>query len=172
MTIEAHHLRGNGRIPNSHLPLLVYRNVIEGTPPEMEALLRRNGWPPDWHTSFGMYPKHHFHSDTHELIAVSRGALVGLFGGHDGIRVTLHKGDLVVIPAGVGHFGVEITDDLRLTGAFPSGYAIHDFRLGDVEEYALMVERVQRVPVPAFDPIYGAGGPLTELWTTRPGGHA
>lgn len=168
MAIETYFLQGNGRVPNSYLPLLIYRSVIEGTPPEMEEVFRGNEWPPDWHTSFGMYPKHHFHSDTHELIAVTRGSLVGRFGGHDGITATLAAGDIVVIPAGVGHFGETITEDLRLTGAFPAGYAIHDFRLGYPEEYARMVERVQRVPVPAFDPVYGAGGPLTQLWNTRP----
>ena len=105
MTIETHVLPGNGRIPNSRLPLLIYRGAFEVGPVEMEALFRTNEWPPDWHSSFGMYPRHHFHSDTHELIAVTRGTLTGRFGGHDGISATLTTGDLVVIPAGVGHFG-------------------------------------------------------------------
>jgi uncharacterized protein YjlB len=164
MTIETHMLRGNGRIPNSHLPLLIYRSAFETGPMEMEAMFRNNEWPPDWHSSFGMYPRHHFHSDTHELIAVTRGTLVGRFGGPEGISATLTKGDLVVIPAGVGHFGEAITEDLRLTGAFPIGFAIHDFRLGYVDEYSRMVERVRNVPVPAFDPVHGPSGPLADLW--------
>jgi uncharacterized protein YjlB len=164
MTIETHVLPGNGRIPNSRLPLLIYRGAFEVGPLEMEALFRTNEWPPDWHSSFGMYPRHHFHSDTHELIAVTRGTLTGRFGGHDGVVATLTTGDLVVIPAGVGHIGESITEDLRLTGAFPVGFAIHDFRLGYVGEYSRMVERSRRVPIPAFDPVYGAGGPLTGLW--------
>ena len=169
MNIESHMLRGDGRIPNSSLPLLIYRGVINSGPMEMEAMLRHFEWPPDWHSSFGMYPRHHFHSDTHELIAVTRGTLEGRFGGRGGIRATLTAGDIVVIPAGVGHFGERITEDLRLSGAFPLGFAIHDFRLGDPSEYARMVERSRRVPVPAFDPVYGADGPLTELWATAQG---
>lgn len=170
MTIETHVLRGNGRVPNSRLPLLIYRGAFESGPMKLEALMRKNEWPTDWHSSFGMYPRHHFHSDTHELIAVTRGQLVGRFGGHDGICATLATGDIVVIPAGVGHFGESRTEDLRLTGAFPIGHAIHDFRLGYPEEYARMVERVQRVPIPAYDPIYGARGPLIDLWEKAAGG--
>jgi uncharacterized protein YjlB len=164
MTIETHVLRGNGRIPNSRLPLLIYRSVVKTGPVDMEDALRRNQWPPDWHSSFGMYPRHHFHSDTHELIAVTRGTLTGRFGGHDGISAKLSAGDVVVIPAGVGHFGEAITEDLRLTGAFPAGCAIHDFRLGYVDEYSRMVVRARNVTIPAMDPLYGAGGPVTELW--------
>ena len=170
MEIETFTLRGNGRIPNSRLPMLIYRGAFDTTPPEMEAMLRGNGWPPDWHTSFGLYPRHHFHSDTHELVAVTRGSLNGRFGGHDGITATMHKGDIVVIPAGVGHFGESITADLRLTGAFPLGYAIHDFRMGHPDEYARMVARVQSVPIPAFDPVHGATGPLIDIWQKAQGG--
>lgn len=165
MTVETHYLKGNGRVPNSRLPLLIYRGAVETGPVEMEERMRANEWPPEWHSSFGMYPRHHFHSDAHELIAVTRGTLTGRFGGHDGISATLTAGDVVVIPAGVGHFGESITEDLRLTGAFPVGFAVHDFRLCLPQEYARMADRARRVPVPAMDPLYGPGGPLIDLWT-------
>ncbi|MBN8941970.1 MAG: AraC family ligand binding domain-containing protein [Rhizobiales bacterium] len=164
MAVETHILRGNGRVPNSRLPLLIYRGVVTGGPAAMEDELRRNAWPPDWHSGFGMYPRHHFHSDTHELIAVTRGTLTGRFGGHDGISAMLSAGDVVVIPAGVGHFGESITDDLRLTGAFPVGFGVHDFRLGYPDEYPRMAERARKVPIPATDPLFGPGGPLPEIW--------
>ncbi|MFX5793734.1 hypothetical protein ABTD98_21940, partial [Acinetobacter baumannii] len=82
-------LRGNGRVPNSRLPLLIYRGVAKNGPVVLEEQLRDNAWPPDWHSGFGMYPRHHVHSDTHELIAVTRGTLTGRFGGHDGISAML-----------------------------------------------------------------------------------
>ena len=164
MTIETYTLNGNGRIPNSRLPLLIYRQGISGSPRDLEDMLRSNGWPPDWHSSYGLYPRHHFHSDTHELIAVTRGQLEGQFGGHDGITVALGSGDVVVIPAGVGHFGAAVSEDLRLVGAFPSGYGIHDFRLGYPDEYAMTTERARGVPIPASDPLRGANGPLSKIW--------
>ncbi|BAL75026.1 cupin domain-containing protein [Bradyrhizobium cosmicum] len=170
MNIETHVLKGNGRIPNSRLPVLIYRQAFDMRPLDIEDLFRRNEWPTDWHSSFGMYPRHHFHSDTHELIAVTRGTLVGRFGGPEGVCVTMTKGDFVVIPAGVGHFGESITEDLRLTGAFPLGHAIHDFRLGYVDEYARMVERSRRVAVPVFDPLEGASGSLPQIWHDALGG--
>lgn len=166
MTVETHYLKGNGRIPNSRLPLLIYRGAVQVGVAEMEEQIRRNDWPPEWHSSFGMYPRHHFHSDAHELIAVTRGTMVGLFGGHDGVRATVTAGDVIVIPAGVGHFGESITEDLRLTGAFPAGYAIHDFRLGYPDEYARVADRAQRVPIPANDPLHGPKGPLVEIWSS------
>jgi uncharacterized protein YjlB len=165
MTVETYFLRGDGAVPNSRLPALIYRDVIRGDVVSMEAQLRANEWPPEWHASFGMYPRHHFHSDAHELIAVTRGQMTCRLGGVNGVNAHMKAGDVVVIPAGVGHFGESISDDLRLTGAFPVGHAIHDFRLGDPAEYGRMVQRAQATPIPGMDPFFGATGPLIDLWT-------
>lgn len=165
MSMETIYLKGDGRIPNSRLPVLIYRGVANAHVVEIEQCLRGNDWPPEWHTSYGMYPRHHFHSDAHELIVVTRGSLTCRFGGEAGVDAQMEAGDVVVIPAGVGHFGNSISDDLRLTGAFPLGCAIHDFRLGDPAEYGRMVERAQRVPVPGKDPWFGAVGPLIDIWS-------
>lgn len=166
-SVERYAFSGNGRVPNSRLPALIYRNVIRGTTPEFEETLRTNGWPPDWHSALGMYPRHHFHSDTHELIAVTRGEMTAILGGHDGKSVRLRQGDVVVIPAGVGHLGTAITDDLRLTGSFPEGFGVHDFRLCRPDEYSELAAVAERVPVPAYDPIYGPSGPLPTIWRDR-----
>lgn len=163
-TVETYFFTGNGRVPNSRLPLLVYRDAFHSRAWEMEELLRSNGWAPSWHSPIGLFPQHHFHSQSHELIAIVRGEVRGLFGGHDGEEVMLRKGDTVVIPAGVGHYGVSITDDLFVTGAFPSGFGVLDFRQGRPDEYAEMAEVSRSVPIPQFDPFFGHGGPLPNLW--------
>lgn len=162
-------LIGNGRIPNSDLPLTVYKGAIDTDVVDFEAVLRNHGWIPEWHSSIGLYPAQHFHSDAHELIAVTRGSLFGEFGGPGGVRLLLAAGDVIVIPAGVGHFGLEITSDLRLTGAFPLGHSIHDFRLGHPSEYAQVFAASRKVSIPPFDPIYGAAGPLIAAWCQHRG---
>ena len=162
VTVETHFFNGNGRVPNSRLPVLVYRDIWKS--PEMENRMRANNWYPSWHSPIGMYPQHHFHSQAHELIAVESGEITALLGGHDGREATLRAGDVVVLPAGTGHFGVSITDDLFVTGAFPAGFGVLDFRLGFPEEYDELREVSRRVPIPARDPFFGVGGPLPSLW--------
>jgi len=169
-TVETHFFKGNGRVPNSRLPLLVYRNAFDCRGSEMERRLRANDWMPTWHSPIGLFPQHHFHSQAHELIAIVRGEIRGLFGGHGGKEVTLKKGDTVVIPAGVGHYGISITDDLFVTGAFLSGSGFLDFRHGHPSEYNELCEVARGVPVPVTDPYFGAGGPLPTLWTAASAG--
>ncbi|WP_107676309.1 cupin domain-containing protein [Agrobacterium sp. LAD9] len=164
VTVEKLFFKGNGRVPNSRLPLLIYRNVIQTSVPEMEKELRTNGWIASWHNAVGMFPKHHFHSEAHEFIAITRGSLEGLFGGHDGTRAILRTGDAVIIPAGVGHLGIAVSEDLRVSGGFPGGYGVLDFRLGRPDEYVQMCEAARQVPIPPLDPFLGAGGPLPDLW--------
>jgi len=168
MTVETLYFKPTAAIPNSRFPVLVYRNAIAGTPKEFEARLRLNGWFPDWYSSKGLYPKHHFHSDAHELIGFTRGSQQGLLGGDDGVEVLLNAGDVVVLPAGVAHLGLAISDDLQTVGAYPLGYGIHDFRLCEEAEFGEALESVLRVPIPPTDPLYGAGGPLPEIWSRLP----
>ncbi|WP_423210567.1 cupin domain-containing protein [Paracoccus yeei] len=135
VTIEKHYFTGNGRVPNSRLPLLIYRQVLRGPEKVIEDALRLNRWVPSWYSGEGMWPHHHFHSEAHEIIMVTAGTHKGKFGGHDGREATLHAGDVIVIPAGVGHMGRGISDDLKVTGGFPLSNGIVDFRYGLPDEY-------------------------------------
>lgn len=168
--IEKYFFEGNGRVPNSRLPLLIYRNVIQWDVLEMEAIMRQNHWYPDWRAHEGMWPHHHFHAESHEIICVTRGAHVGKFGGHDGVYAKLTQGDVVVIPAGVGHCGIQISDDLDLTGGNNAGHSVVDFRMGYPEEYAEVSARAREIPVSNYDPFFGAGGPLARIWNNADAG--
>lgn len=165
--IEEHTIDGDGSVPNSRLPLLIYRGAgpARSALPSLRENLRRNQWTPDWLSTNGMYPRHHFHSDAHEFIVVVEGELTCRLGGEHGISAHLHKGDAVVIPAGVAHCGDQISERLVILGAFPAGFGFHDFRLGYASEYAEMALRASRVPIPAFDPLFGVAGPLVRRWT-------
>ena len=57
---------GDGAIPNSPLPLLVYRDAVPADPAEIERLFAANRWPPAWRD--GVHPFHHFHSNAHEAL--------------------------------------------------------------------------------------------------------
>ena len=162
--IEKYFFDGNGRVPNSRLPLLIYRKVIQWEVLEMEAIMRQNHWLPDWRAHEGMWPRHHFHCEAHEIICVTRGAHVVKLGGHDGVYGKLTKGDVVVIPAGVGHCGIQISDDLDLTGGFAEGQSVVDFRMGYPEDYPDLLVRAAQIPVPSHDPFFGAAGPLARIW--------
>src|SRR5450631_2955305 len=61
----------DGAIPNSRLPLLVYRAALPPDPGAIEKTFAANHWPPAWRD--GVHPYHHFHSSAHEALGVARG---------------------------------------------------------------------------------------------------
>ena len=91
----------DGAIPNSSLPLLVYRAALPADPGAIESAFAANRWPPAWRA--GVHPYHHFHANTHEALGVARGQATVLFGGPNGRELQVGAGDIVIVPAGVGH---------------------------------------------------------------------
>ena len=57
---ETFSFQDDGAIPNSRLPMLVYRQVVPPDPAEIERIFAANSWPPAWRD--GVHPFHHFHS--------------------------------------------------------------------------------------------------------------
>ena len=127
-----------------------------------EALFTANGWPAAWRN--GIYPFHHFHSTAHEALGVYRGTATARFGGEGGVDMTVSAGDVVIIPAGVGHKAIEASPDLGIVGAYPAGSG-PDLCRGAPGERPASLAAIARVTVPARDPLYGAGGPLREHWS-------
>ena len=165
--VEARRLEDDGSIPNNpELALLVYRQAV--TLPEddpatvFEALFTANGWPAAWRN--GIYPFHHFHSTAHEVLGVYRGTATARFGGEDGVDLTVAAGDVVVIPAGVGHKALEASRDLGIVGAYPAGSG-PDLCRGAPGERPASLDAIARVALPARDPLYGAEGPLCRHWS-------
>ncbi len=152
----------DGAIPNSRLPLLVYRDAVPSDPAAIERIFAANRWPPAWRN--GVYGFHHFHSLTHEVLGVARGTVSVLFGGPGGQVLTVTAGDVVVIPAGVAHCNQGQTDDLLIVGAYPDTGPSPDTRRGKVAEHAAAVQAIARVPMPAADPVSGVDGPLGQAW--------
>lgn len=111
----------------------------------------------------GIYDFLHFHSTTHEVLGFARGTVTIEFGGRRGRTVTLHAGDVAVLPAGIGHRRVTSSEDLLVVGAYPAGGRYDEPRPEDID-YADALASIAKVRLPRKDPVYGADGPLIELW--------
>lgn len=152
----------DGAIPNSPLPLLVYRSALPADPVAIERTFAQNRWPPAWRN--GVHPYHHFHSNTHEALGVARGSATVLFGGPNGRALTVSAGDIVVVPAGVGHCNQGQSPDLLIVGAYPDNAPRPDMHRGVAGDHDHLAGNVAVVPRPPADPVLGAQGPLARLW--------
>jgi uncharacterized protein YjlB len=79
-------------------------------------------------------------------------------GGDEGLLFRLKAGDMLVLPAGVGHCRLGQNDGLKVVGAYPRGQSHYDMKRRG--------RAVPRVAVPSADPFYGADGPLIKAWQT------
>jgi uncharacterized protein YjlB len=155
----------DGAIPNSRLPLLVYRDAVPRDPAAIEHLFAANRWPPAWRD--GVHPFHHFHSSAHEALGVASGHAKILFGGPGGQVLTVRAGDVVAIPAGVGHRNQGQSDDLLIVGAYPDSAKNPDLRRGKQSEHTEAMRAIAAVPLPSTDPVQGFDGAMSRLWNTQ-----
>lgn len=169
MDVEAIELKDDGRVPNNpDLALIHYRGALA---PEMGTadvirLFGDNRWRGAWVN--GIFPYHHYHSRSHEVLANVGAAVTVQFGGDKGPVVLFEAGDVVVIPAGGGHCRVSEGGDLVIVGAYPEGQEDWDLSWADnPADYARAHEEIARVALPAFDPVTGQRGPLLDLWHAR-----
>lgn len=165
MEVEALQLKENGNIPNSKLPLLVYRTAVrlQSDDPAsiFEELFEANQWTDTWRN--GIYDYHHYHSTAHEVLGVYAGNATVNFGGEDGPITKVWPGDVIIIPAGVSHKNLGASPDFGVVGAYPKGQKV-DMHYGKPEERAKADAQISQVPTPEFDPIEGKGGRLHRFW--------
>lgn len=85
---EEYFFKDDGQIPNSKFPLLVYLNTFSLTGPKggdwAESTFASNHWTNSWR--WGVYPFHHFHSNTHEVLGVFKGNALLQMGGKNAVR--------------------------------------------------------------------------------------
>jgi uncharacterized protein YjlB len=165
--IELYRLADDGTIPNNAiLPLIVYRGALSPSgdvAAKFETLFERNGWSGGWRS--GIFAYHHYHSTAHEVLGIASGQARVRFGGDHGESVEVRKGDVVVVPAGVGHKRESGSDDLVVIGAYPEGRR-PDLNTGKSGERPTVLDNIARVPVPEADPVFGPTGPLTKHWAS------
>lgn len=86
------------------------------------------------------------------------------FGGPEGETVEVQAGDVVLIPAGVGHKNAGSSRDLSVVGAYPRARESYDLRTGEEGERPEVLENIRIVPLPEADPLFGKDGPLLRYW--------
>jgi uncharacterized protein YjlB len=168
MKPEKYYIGDNGLFPGNDLPVLYYKKafsipVFFGAR-KIRALLRKNDWTNSWKN--GIYTYHHYHSNTHEVLVVLRGNTTLLLGGENGKQIALHKGDVIVIPAGVAHKNLGGEKDVACIGAYPVGCDF-DMNYGNASERPKADINIENVPFPGKGPVSGASDPLLQLWKAR-----
>lgn len=166
--ILAQELKDDGIFPNNRLPLLLYRHAVSVPEHEpaasFERLFAANGWQGSWRN--GIFPYHHYHSTAHEVLGVYQGTATVQFGGENGMVHQIHRGDVVLIPAGVAHKNLGSSADFGVVGAYPAEQD-WDMNYGKLGERPRADQNIARLALPKGDPVYGAAGPLWEKWAER-----
>jgi len=157
--------KDDGIFPNSVLPLLFYQQTLitEAKDPAsiFEQRFAENDWTNSWRD--GVYPFPHYHSTSHEVLGIYRGAATLRLGGEHGRNVAVDAGDVIVIPAGVAHQNIGASDDFGVVGAYPGGRK-WDLLRGLPGERPRADDNIAAVPMPKNDPIYGVEGALRQIW--------
>jgi len=109
-----------------------------------------------------MYSTTHFHSTTHEVLCISSGRAKLCFGGEDNserVEASVEKGDVIIIPAGVGH---RLLDDFssgfEMIGSYPKGKS-WDMCYGKEGEED-KINAIGDLGWFESDPLYGEQGPV------------
>jgi uncharacterized protein YjlB len=185
LRVSTHQIPRHNNIPNTSIlskPLLIYHSCLpsSATASSIESHLKDVGVvAPQWR--YTMYSTTHFHSTTHEVLCISSGhaklcqsqflpnsrylsellTLPG-FGGEANsgrVETDVQKGDVIVIPAGVGHRLLEdFNSDFEMVGSYPKGKS-WDMCYGTPEE-GDQVKGISELGWFEKDPLYGDEGPV------------
>ena len=126
--------------------MLVYRGVDAAADGAgaARALFAEHGWGGSWVD--GIFDFHHFHSTSHEALAVVAGSAVVGVGGPQGEAFEVAAGDVLVLPAGTGHRRATAREGFTVVGAYPAGQEDYDvLRAADDAARA----RIAELPRPA-----------------------
>jgi uncharacterized protein YjlB len=128
---------------------------------------------PAWR--YTMYRQHHYHSTTNEvLVVVSHSRAELCFGGSEGkenegkVVVEVERGDVMVVPAGVGHALLRELGDgdgegtFEMVGSYPVGAEDWDMCTGKQGEKGDEWGNVAKVRWFERDPVYGDEGPVLD----------
>ena len=161
---EIFYFKDDGKIPNSRYPLLIFHDAFTKTGSDSsgfyEKEFAKNNWTNSWVN--GVYPFHHYHSTSHEVLGIYSGSALLHLGGENGKQLTVKAGDVIVIPAGVGHKKISSDDAFGVVGAYPDGRS-WDLLRGELGERPKADENIAAIPFPSTAPLNVEGG-LHKFW--------
>lgn len=155
----------DGKIPNNKFPLILYRNAFEDRGGRgaswLENKFASNNWTNSWRN--GIYSFHHYHSTSHEVLGIYAGNALVHLGGEQGEKVAVEAGDIIIIPAGVGHKNLE-SKGLGVVGAYPDGRS-WDLNRGLPGERPAADRNIEALPIPQADPLLGPRNGIVKIWS-------
>ncbi|KAI9705865.1 MAG: hypothetical protein M1836_005271 [Candelina mexicana] len=188
---ETYTLHPTPHVPNSPLPVLLYRSALPPNPTasNTRVALENNGWLQGG--VFKTVTAHHYHSVTHECYAIFRGSSKLLLGrgplddAEGAVEVDVRAGDVIVLPAGVAHCSLSSEGDYEYLGLYPKVRVIqikidgmsviaseqgsppwdNNFCKAGPDETEEKARACRNVPLPDYDPVFGVGGPLVDIWS-------
>ncbi|EXJ95134.1 hypothetical protein A1O1_00253 [Capronia coronata CBS 617.96] len=163
LRVSKHQIPAYKGIPNTSIqgkPLMIYHSVFpDPTASAIESHLKSVGVvSPAWR--YTMFTETHFHSSSHEVLSIAAGSAKCCFGGEENegrVEPVLQKGDVVIVPAGVGHRLLEDYGGFQMVGSYPTGKS-WDMCYGRAGEEA-KVKTIADLGWFKRDPIYGEDGP-------------
>jgi uncharacterized protein YjlB len=167
--LQKYYLKENGVFPNNNLlPVLLYKGILDLSyfypAHQIKDLFRKNGWNNAWEN--GVHTFHHYHSITHEVMGIFKGETTLQLGGDDGIKITIQKGDVLVLPAGVAHKNLEKENQVKCVGAYPDGKNF-DMNYGRTGERPKTDENIKKVSLPLNDPVFGLRSEMHRYWANN-----
>lgn len=165
---KVYYFKDDGMIPNNpELPVILYPGALRNEEQNTEIIFNNHNWRNSWTGS--VFPYHHYHSNSHEVLGVIKGSVKLHIGGEKGIILTATAGDIIVLPAGTGHKKLDSSPDFQVVGAYPDGISYNTLKGGKGERPQILRE-IAQVPLPDQDPLLGHEGPLHVHWknTVKP----
>ncbi|KAL4780865.1 RmlC-like cupin domain-containing protein [Aspergillus varians] len=158
------------RIPNTSIqskPLMIYHQAFNASADALSKHLENIGEVfPSW--VYNMYCQTHFHSTSHEVLGVVSGSARLCFGGEgnpDRFEPNVSKGDLIIVPAGVGHRLLSEADEaeesFKMVGAYPrdKSWDMCYGRPGEEDNF----HNIESLDWFQGDPLYGKDGPVLRV---------
>lgn len=167
MEPKTYFFKDDGQIPNSKHPLLIYKNAFNLREEEgaewLEKKFSSHNWTNSWRN--GVFDYHHYHSITHEVLGVYNGRALLHLGGGQGEKIEVEAGDILIIPAGVGHKNLG-GENFKVVGAYPNG-SNYDIKIGKPGERPRADKNIASIAIPDMDPLHGKDRGVPVIWNNE-----